>query len=97
MIFGDAIEALKDGERIRRSHWPQDEFLWLKEAAVIKESWCKDPQLKEIIRTYGTSSFNDIEKTIIGMPTICFHTKNMIKTGWFAECDDILADNWEIF
>jgi hypothetical protein len=98
MTFGEAIDALKEGERIRRKSWPQDKFLWLKEAMMIKESWCKDPQLKDIVKRYGESSIIiGGEKTIFGWPTISIYEKGTVMSGWCANCQDILAEDWAVF
>lgn len=94
MVFGDAIDALKDGERIKRASWPQDKFLWLKDATMIKESWCKDPQLKNIISSSGTSIIIGGEKSIVGLPVICLYECGTIKNGWMADAVDILANDW---
>lgn len=96
MDFGKAIEALKDGERIKRAFWPQGKFLWLKDATMIKESWCKDPQLKNIINKYGNSTIIGGEKTIIGLPVICICECDTVKNGWMADAVDILATDWMV-
>ena len=96
MEFARAIEALKDGERIKRAFWPQDKFLWLKDATMIKESWCKDSQLKNIISNSGTSIIIGGEKSIIGLPVICIYECGTIKNGWMADAVDILATDWMV-
>lgn len=96
MDFAKVIDALKDGERVRRSSWPQDKFLWLKEGTMIKESWCKDPQLKNIITNSGSSIIIGTEKSILGLPVICMYEHGTIKNGWTADAVDILSEDWLI-
>ena len=94
MNFGEAIECLKEGERIKRDSWVTDKFIWLKETMVIRESWCKDPQLFDIVRNKGINIKD--EKTIIGLPTLSVYENQTIRSGWVADCSDILAEDWKI-
>lgn len=90
MNFGEALEALKHGEKVLRRGWNgKGMFLWLKPATVIKEEWCKDPILKEIAHENGGE--------IKALGTICMKTAdNKILTGWVASQTDMLTDDWEL-
>lgn len=86
--FGDAIVALKNGQKVAREGWNgKGMFLWLKPATIIKSEWCKDPMLKEIVDSNGG------ETEALG--TICMKTAdNKILTGWLANQTDILSEDW---
>ena len=86
--FGDAIVALKNGQKVTREGWNgKGMFLWLKPATIIKSEWCKDELLKEIVDANGG------ETEALG--TICMKTAdNKILTGWLANQTDILSEDW---
>lgn len=88
--FGEAIEALKKGEKVARKGWNgKGMFLWLKQEVSIKAEWCKDPELKTIVEENGGS--------IRGLGTICMLTaKKEVLTGWSPNQLDILSDDWMI-
>ncbi|MDD4111335.1 MAG: DUF2829 domain-containing protein [Clostridia bacterium] len=95
MNFGEALEALKEGNKVTRNGWNgKGMFLWLKPATTIKSEWCKDEQLKELIDQNGGE--------IIGLGTICMYThdslgRHAILTGWLASQSDMLSDDWKIY
>lgn len=86
--FGDAIVALKNGQKVTREGWNgKGMFLWLKPATIIKSEWCKDPMLKEIVDANGG------ETEALG--TICMKTADgKVLTGWLASQTDILSEDW---
>ena len=88
--FGEAIEALKNGQKVFRLGWNgKGMYLWLKPATTIKSEWCKDPVLKEIVDANGG------ETEALG--TICMKTAdNKILTGWVASQSDMLSEDWII-
>lgn len=90
MNFGEALEALKRGERVLRRGWNgKGMFLWLKPATLVKEEWCKDPILKEIAHNNGGE--------VQALGTICMKTvDNKVLTGWIASQTDMLSDDWEL-
>lgn len=90
MIFGKAIEALKEGKKVKRAGWNgKGMFLWLKPSAKIKAEWCKDPELKALVEKAGG------EMEALG--TICMKTADdKILTGWLASQTDMLSEDWEI-
>lgn len=89
MNFGQAIEALKMGKKVRRQEWKGNVmFLWLKPAGIIKAEWCKDPMLKVIVEEHG----GEIPAT----GTICMLTpQNGVMSGWTPSQDDMLSEDWE--
>lgn len=88
--FGEAIEALKQGEKVARKGWNgKGMYLWLKPAATIKAEWCKDPILKDIAEANG----GEVE----ALGTICMKTADgKILTGWLASQTDMLLEDWVI-
>lgn len=90
MNFGEALEALKRGERVLRRGWNgKGMFLWLKPATLVKEEWCKDPILKEIAHNNGGE--------VQALGTVCMKTAdNKVLTGWIASQTDMLSDDWEL-
>lgn len=90
MNFGEALEALKRGERVLRRGWNgKGMFLWLKPATLVKEEWCKDPILKEIAHSNGGE--------VQALGTVCMKTAdNKVLTGWIASQTDMLSDDWEL-
>ena len=94
MTFGEAIELLKQGKRVTRLGWNgKGMFLWLKPETTIKEEWCKDEFLKELVHENGGE--------IKGLGTICMYThdssgRKAILTGWLASQSDMLSEDLEI-
>ena len=93
MDFGDAIRALKRGERVTRHGWGND-YIWLMPWAMVDADWCREPGLKKLaedaggnIQCFGT----------IRMLTHDSHGVRGILTGWLASQVDILAEDWEIY
>lgn len=90
LTFGQAIQALKRGQRVARKDWKgKGMFLWLKPAANVKAEWCKDPMLKGLAEANG----GEIE----ALGTICMFTaQKQILSGWLASQTDVLAEDWVI-
>jgi hypothetical protein len=94
LTFGNAVEALKRGEKVTRKGWNgKEQFLWLKPATTIKSEWCKDEFLKKLVDENGGE--------ILGLGTICMYThdgtgRKAILTGWLASQSDMLFEDWEI-
>lgn len=89
MNFGQAIESLKSGKKVRRRGWNgKGMFLWLKPAAIVKAEWCKGPRLKAIADKNGWE--------IPAHGTICMTTaQKEILSGWLASQTDMLSEDWE--
>lgn len=88
LTFGRAIEALKEGKKVRREVWSEDASLWLKPAAKIKAEWCKDPLLKQLAEKNGGA--------IDAQGTICAHINGIIVSGFTPMQEDMLSVDWEI-
>lgn len=90
LSFGQAIEALKRGERVCRAGWNgKGMYLWLLPAAKVPAAWCKEPHLKQLAEANG----GEIEALgSIRMKT----ADNKVLTGWLASQTDMLCEDWEI-
>lgn len=94
LTFGQAIEALKHGKKVARAGWNgKGMFLWLKPAAEIHQSWCKDPMLIDLCEQNGG--------WIDALGTICMFThdstgRKAILTGWLASQSDMLLEDWYV-
>lgn len=88
--FGQAIEALKRGERVTRTGWNGvGMYLWLLPAATVKAEWCREPHLKQIAENNGG------EVECLG--SIRMRTQQgKVLTGWLASQSDMLAEDWMI-
>lgn len=88
--FGEAVEALKRGERVTREGWNgRGMYLWLMPATTVKAEWCKEPHLKELAEANGG--------TIEACGSIRMLTADKkVLTGWLASQTDILAEDWMI-
>ena len=91
MNFGQAIEALKHGERVQRGIWnARGMFLWLMPEADVKAEWCKEPVLKKLAEDNGGE--------IHCLGTIRMYTEEKsVLTGWLASQSDMLAEDWQIY
>jgi len=97
MNFGQAVEALKAGQKIARSGWNGNNmFLFLNKGSV------DIPDGKEFgdgyIEGIRAHLFNRGDKgTATRLPNINLKTaKGSIVTGWLASQTDILAEDWEV-
>ena len=88
--FGEAIEALKRGQRVTRPGWNgRGMYLWLLPAAKVKAEWCREPHLKAVAEANG----GEIEALgSIRMMT----TDKKVLTGWLASQSDMLSEDWQI-
>lgn len=90
MNFGQAIEALKAGRKVRRAGWNgKGMFLWLKPGTMVKTEWCHDMLLAQLAEDNGGQ--------IEALGTICMFTaQKQILSGWLASQTDMLSEDWEV-
>lgn len=90
LTFGEAIEALKHGQRVSRPGWNgKGMYLWLMPGAMVKAEWCREPHLKAMAEANG----GEIE--CLGSIRMMTADKKVL-TGWLASQTDILAEDWQI-
>ena len=83
MKFGDAIEALKKGERVARSGW-NGKGMWL---VLVPASIFTEDSLYSKAGLMGGDIKAHIDiKTATGE----------MQPGWLASQTDMLADDWEV-
>lgn len=83
MDFGKALEALKEGKRVKRKGWNG------KEQHVVLA------YMQQCITSSGVS-INEPEHTDIGSKFLMFVGTSGYQCGWLASQADMLADDWEI-
>ena len=90
MTFGQAIEAMKQGQKVARRGWNgKGMYLWLLPAATVKAEWCREPRLELIAAENG----GEVECLgSVRMKT----ADGKVLTGWLASQTDMLADDWVI-
>lgn len=94
LTFGQAIEAMKRGDKVCRQGWNgKGMFLWLKPAATLKPHMLHDPKLKELCEENGGE--------LAALGTISMYTtdstgRKAILTGWLASQSDMLLEDWMI-
>ena len=92
MNFGIAIEALKQGKRVRREGWNgKGMFLFLLPAATVPIRAIYDPTLRSVIeKEVGGESFEALGSIRM------FTADKKILTGWLASQTDMLSEDWII-
>lgn len=81
MYFGEAIEAIKQGKKAKRSGWNgKNQYIELATAISYKNA------SGEVI---------NVEHENIGDKAIAFVGTSGVQMGWLASQADMLADDWE--
>lgn len=81
MFFGEAIEAIKQGKKAKRSGWNgKNQYIELATAISYKNA------SGEVI---------NVEHENIGNKAIAFVGTSGVQMGWLASQADMLADDWE--
>lgn len=90
--FGQAIEALKQGQRVARQGWNgKGMFLFLLPAGTVPTKAIHDPALREVIeQEIGGETFEALGSIRM------FTADKKILTGWLASQTDILSEDWVI-
>lgn len=109
MNFGQAVEALKSGQRVAREGWNgKNMFLTLNRGSVDLEFVQKTGTIKVVDTGNGLSHVliegvqhilfeRGDENTVTRMPNINMRAASgSIITGWLASQTDILAEDWVI-
>lgn len=91
--IGFAVDALKQGRRVRRAGWNgKGMFLFLLPAGDgIPTKVIHDPALRQVIESeVGGDTFDALGSVRM------FTAHKKILTGWLASQEDLLAEDWEI-
>jgi hypothetical protein len=82
MFFGEAIEAIKQGKKAKRSGWNgKNQYIELATAISYKNA------SGEVI---------NVEHENIGNKAIAFVGTSGVQMGWLASQADMLAEDWQI-
>lgn len=87
MNFGEALEELKSGQRVRREGW-NGKGMWL----------CYMPGMRvaaEMVNT-RTRKFLPEGDLVVGGYIVMFTAQGVWQPGWLASQADMLAEDWEI-
>lgn len=83
MTFGDAIEALKDGDRVARKGWNgKDMYVFLAHEA-------------DFVTDADISAFDQLEVEVHDM-LVMKTAQDTFQPGWLASQADMLAEDWYI-
>lgn len=86
------IEMKDNGAFVKRASWGTKYCIWLKPAVNVQLDWCRDPQLKKIVETYGHIS-NDT-KVIKAEDCLCLFNGITVETGFQLRREDRVAEDW---
>lgn len=90
MNFGEALQALKDGERVRRSGW-NGKGMWL----ALQSGSTITPEQARGGAAKGRA--DEGAEAISILPHIDMRAADgSIVVGWLASQTDMLSDDWEI-
>lgn len=89
LTFGEALEALKKGERLARANWNSNEFIFLLPGGDIPKAAIHDPTLRAVM-DQGCDG-----DTFPALPAIrkwgdAYWAQKLL-TGWVPTADDLLA------
>jgi hypothetical protein len=96
MTFGQAIEALKAGQKVARAGW-NGKGMWLSlsgplEGRVINADDFWSENNRQWARQFGGA----MVLPSITMKTVNAHGREAILMGWLASQTDMLSEDWEI-
>jgi len=96
MTFGEALEALKRGERVRRRGWNgKGMFLFLLEGDEVPKHVICDPALRRVVDEQCEGDTFPALSTI-RMWTVDANGRRGVPAGWLASQTDMLSEDWEI-
>ena len=82
MNFGEALNAVKNGEKAKRSGWNgKDQFIEL----ATNVSFVRP-----------NSEVVNVNHKDMGNKAIAFHSTSGIQLGWLASQSDMLSEDWEV-
>ena len=87
MDFGEALKALKRGERVSRAGW-NGRGMWL---ALMSATVIPDAQVNA--RTKAHHPSGDLN---VGAYIVMMTAQGVWQPGWLASQADMLSDDWEI-
>jgi hypothetical protein len=96
MNFGEAITALKKGEKVSRMGWNgKGMFLFMRYREKVRYNYF--PEITNSYMKHVEELAEKNEGIVEYLPTICMKTAaNKILNGWLASQIDMLAEDWVI-
>lgn len=94
VTFGEAVEALKQKEKITRSGWNgKDMYIFIKTGKCPENSGRVANVINGVsINLFDISTYEDV--TVVN-PVLCMRTaQDTVIEGWSASQTDILAEDW---
>lgn len=83
MTFGDALEAMKDGERVARWGWNgKNQYVFLAHEA-------------DFVTDADISAYDQLEVEVADM-LVMKTAKDTFQPGWLASQADMLSEDWYI-
>ena len=79
---------------VRRESWGHQYFMWLKPSTWIREEWCKDPLLLQVVQNLGRKDADTNTKVIKVEDAICLYNGFSVETGITLRPEDKVADDW---
>ena len=97
MDFGQALVALKNGEKVARKGWNgKGMFIYLVNEQKIPNDMLRNEADKHINGQYKTESSRRGRRTTINGHIDMKAADGSIVVGWLASQTDLLAEDWEI-
>lgn len=107
MNFGEALEAVKQGKMISRTHWKSMQFVFQRpedklSVEILINNVKSLPNsvknyYKKVYKEGYTKSSNNSPFEITFYSYLCFiDPNNNIRNGWFPNQADLIAEDWEI-
>ena len=87
MNFGEALEALKDGQRVQRAGW-NGKGMWLAFMPSVK--------IDEGLVNGRTKKFVPTGDLNVGGYIVMWTAQGVWQPGWLASQPDMLADDWSV-
>lgn len=96
MDFGWAINELKRGQKVTRTDWNRQRWLWMKPAAIVPAVHCQDPVLAKLAEQEEENG------GISASATVCAASQGRfgfwhVTTGWTPQQEDMFADDWKAY
>ena len=102
MKFGEALEQLKLGKKLKRKNWNgKNQFIFLVKGKDIKNAYAVQFDEYEGITNFDSNQvmqltcMNEKDNELTNVLAIKT-TSNQIQLGWLASQTDMLSDDWEV-
>jgi hypothetical protein len=98
MNFAQALEALKEGEPVKRASWNNDEFIFRQVPSVISKDVVPNMQsLPNAVKKVFQNKFDDPAEQVSSihyLDQFAVVDKSLFIRGWSPSPSDVLAEDW---